>query len=208
MPPDNVPPLWQILLASAVGSAVVTLLGTMLVEYLRHNRAKVQHFQQLILDRKIHECEKVLRLTNRLVADIAPIANGFRAFQPAEEGDWKDYRARMVQNFAELELSFEENAIVLGKTIMEVWHRYSGEAAYFARTAQFGRPSAADMDELIRFCRDFPSDLCEAIETSIKEPSIELLGTSKRLEIRNKAGEAIEARVKAVNDVKGKKPGP
>jgi len=109
----------------------------------------------------------------------------------------------MIEKAIELELAFEENQIVLGAEIMRVWLRNGGELSYFMRIAKCDRPGVAHVKELMRFCKDFPTELSQAIQASIQSPNISLLSTEERFRIRNSASDSIEARVSSATASRG-----
>jgi hypothetical protein len=124
-------PDWtQLVLTSSAIAAIVSGGVQLLMEYIRGRQHHKRKFEEVLVEKRVDGCDRLLRLVLDAERAISPVSQGTKVLQApeydpfqgkhTENGAYEQVKAK----FAELDQFVNAEELIVGAELARTWHRY------------------------------------------------------------------------------------
>jgi hypothetical protein len=166
-------PEWLKILLSALSGGVISGGFLLLADYLRHRRRRVERCQEILTEKRIEACQKLMQMLVELREEASPLTYGAEVLRypktqrsPADLTDaQKEHAKRLDNHIGEIGMFLITNQMYLGAAVMRTMEFHWGAFRW------------------LRFKLTLPKNSACAIEGAVEKVLFEIV---------DKAAEAIE----------------
>lgn len=172
---------WNIVLASSVVSAVVSIclqfLFNMLRDSVQGKANKFRVYETALIPKRLECCQTIVERLGALANEINPVAKGTTALkaQGLETSNW----SKTFDQIVEFERYVKANQVVLGRRIITTYEKYICALLALQSRVHVANDSRCELYALIILLNGFHDKICKDIVETLGEASFSLPTTAE-----------------------------